>query len=257
LIEVDMRRSLVVTSCFLACLAADAVAQTSSGRHRAPAEEAAVEPTATASAWHWSVSTGAGMATSGDVLRIRTEGASGIPWAPPGGQQFASPDVRLTLDEGIALAVGVGKRLSSRWWARVDVSASAIDLAAEARIGEVMDDFLWDRFNLLTASVGLEYRLTDLESFPYLTGGLGVVSVSDDGDGQFDQTRPAFRFGAGYQQALVGNWALRLEARDAVSTLDLADYVPPVAGNLTPNFEVEELNPLHVVELVAVLTGYF
>lgn len=252
-----MRPSLVVISCLVACLAADAVAQSSSGRHRAPVQEAVAEPAATPSGWHWFVSTGAGMATSGDVLRIRTQGPSGIQWAPPGGQQFASSDVRLTLDEGFALAVGGGKRLSSQFWARIDVSASVVDLAAEARIGEAMADYRWDSFNLLTATIGLEYRLTDLDSFPYLTGSVGVVSVSDDGDGQFDQTRPAFRFGAGYQQALVGTWSLRVEGRDAVATLDLADYVPPVAGNLTPNYELEELNPLHVVELLAVLTGQF
>jgi len=254
-----MLRNLVLIISLIALLASDAVSQTSSGRHRAQRVEPQVDADregATGS-WRWNVTMGAGLATSGDVLRIRTAGTSGIEWAPPGGRPFSSPDVRLTLDEGLVMTVGAGRRLAPRWWARVDVGVSSIDLAAEARRGELVESILWDRCGLLTASIGLEYRLTELPSFPFLIAGIGLVGVSDDGDGQFDQTRFAWRFGAGYQQALSRAWALRFEVRDALADLDLAGYVPPVVGNQTPDFEIEESGSLHVFELTAALSGQF
>lgn len=252
-----MLRNLLLIVGLLAVLATDAASQTSTGRHRVQREEAKPDADATPRDHQWYLTLGAGLATSGDVLRIRTAGTSGIEWAPPGGQSFSSPDVRLTLDEGIAMVVGGGRQLTPRWWARGDIGISSIDLAAEARRGEVVEALLWDRFSLLTASLGLEYRLVELPSYPYLLAGFGLVMISDDGDGQFDQTRPAWRLGAGFHQVVSGTWALRLEVRDAVAELDLADYVPPVVGALSPEFEVEELGPLHVFELSAALAGCF
>ncbi|MEZ4388308.1 MAG: hypothetical protein R3D98_12190 [Candidatus Krumholzibacteriia bacterium] len=236
-----------------------AAAQSSSGRHRVqPAEpaEAAADAGRAATGWSWYIDAGAGLATSGDVLRIRTDETSGIDWAPPGGQTFNSRDVRLTLDENLGLACGLGRRLSSLLWARLDVGVTTIDLAAEARVGEGAEVYLWDRLGFVAASAGLEYRFVDLPSFPYLLAGVGI-DVVDGRDSQFDQTRLAWRAGAGYQQALVEPWSLRLEVRDSVANLDLADYVPPVAGSLTPNFRLEEKNPVHLFELLVLLTGSF
>ncbi len=165
--------------------------------------------------------------------------------------------MRLTLDENLALAASLGRRLMPQLWLRLDAGVSTIDLAAEARVGEVAEAYRWDRLSFLTATAGLEYRLTRERSFPYLLAAAGINVVTADGDDQFDQSRPTFRVGAGFQQTLLPTWSLRLEIRDAVSSLDLADYVPPVAGNLTPNFQLEEKNPVHLFELLVLLTGSF
>jgi opacity protein-like surface antigen len=253
-----MRRMTAIVIGIWLVLTVAAAAQTSTGRHRAESEEEATEQeVASPSSSRFWIGAGAGLATSGNLLRIRTAGESGIPWNPAGGASFVSENVLLTMDESVALAASFGGRLSDPLWYRLDGSLSTIDLAAEARVGEVAESFLWDRLGFVIVTAALEYRLTSADSFPYLFGGAGLMMVSGDEDDQFDQTRPTWRLGAGYQQRLTPDWSLRAEVRDAVASLDVDDYVPPVVGNQLPDYRIEEKGPQHVFELLLTLNGSF
>jgi len=255
-----MHRALLMAVAML-LLVACAMAQTSTGRHRTERPPAATDQEnqgdGGADGWTYFVSAGAGLATGGDVARIRTADVSGILWDPAGGTSFASHNILLTLDENLGLAVGMGRRLSRAFWLRVDGSASTLDLAAEARVGEGMEVYLWDRLSVAMATAALEYRLTDQPSFPYLVAGAGLMVVSGESDDQFDQTRPTVRLGAGYEQRFMAPWSFRVEIRDSITDLDLEDYVPPVEGNLVPDYSLENKGPTHVFELLLTLTGAF
>ncbi|MBD3221186.1 hypothetical protein GF314_08060 [bacterium] len=253
-----MQRVIWVGIVVLALACTQASGQTSTGRHRVERDETEEreEELAPQDARYF-VAAGAGLATSGDLLRIRTAGTSGIRWDPGGTEPFASENVLLTLDEDIALAAAFGGRLLPALWYRLDASAAVINLAAEARIGEGAETRLWDTLSLVHASLALEYRLVSLASFPYVFAGAGVMSVSADRDEQFDQTQLAWRLGGGYQLTLHPQWALRAEVRDAVAGLEVEDYVPPVIGNQLPDYEIEDKGPTHAFEMVLMLTGAF
>lgn len=254
-------RFFATLAVILTLLSGLATAQTSSGRHRTvrqtdPEQEIAAQRDE-AAGWTYFVSVGGGLATAGDVARIRTAGVSGILWSPASGEPFASHNILLTLDENLGLSVTAGRKLAPRWWLRLDVGGSTLDLAAEARVGEGMEVYLWDRLSFLAASASVEYRLVNQPSFPYLLAGVGATMVAGDHDSQWDQTRPAFRLGAGYEQRFMGPWAFRAEVRDQITSLDLDGYVPPVEGELLPDYTVEDKGPVHYFELLLTLTGSF
>lgn len=254
-------RSIATFAVVFILLAGLASAQTSSGRHRvvrpAEPEPEVVSRDQLAEGWTYLVSAGAGLATAGDVARIRTAGVSGILWAPASGDGFASPNILLTLDEELALSVTAARKLAPRWWLRLDVGGSTLDLAAEARVGEGMEVYLWERLSFLAASASVEYRLVDQPSFPYLLAGVGATSITADQDDQWDQTRLACRLGAGYEQRFAGPWAFRAELRDQITSLDLDGYVPPVKGDLHPDYTIEDKGPVHYFELLLTLAGSF
>ena len=254
------RRSSVLIGLTLV-FAVAAAAQTSTGRHRGgsadePQRQREILAATPDSLGYW-VGVGAGLATSGDLFRLRTAGVSGILWTPGPGVRFQSNNILVTLDEDLALAAGVGIRLRGPLWLRVDGSVATIDMAAKARVGEGVEVFAWDRLSFTLLGLEAEYRLTSQRSFPYLLVGGGLAIVSGEFDSQFDQSRPLLRFGAGWQQALVAQWALRAEIRDAIIDLDFAGYVPPVEGNLVPEYTIEDRGPVHAFEILLSLAGYF
>ena len=124
-------------------------------------------------------------------------------------------------------------------------------------MGEGVEIFGWDRLSFTLLWVEAEYRLTAQRSFPYVLVGGGLAIVSGEFDSQFDQSRPLLRFGAGWQQAIVGQWALRMEVRDAIIDLDFDGYVPPVEGSLLPEYAIEDRGPVHAFEILLTLAGYF
>jgi len=254
-----MQRRLLLAVTFLLCVPGLVLAQSSTGRTRAPVEEEPVPTTPEETREPaWSFNLGAGLVTSGDLFRVTTSGNSGIGWAPPGGGSFVSDDFLVTLDENIGVTIGLGRRLSDRFWARLDFSTSQLNMTAEARSGQTVELYRWDQmtFNLLALTV--EYHLVQQPSYPYLLAGGGATKVSGRNTGDYDQTRPSFRFGAGYSQRFLQNWSVRLEIRDTIQDLKFADYQPPVAdGNLYPDMTLEELGPQHAVELLLALHGVF
>lgn len=252
-----MRRffSLIGVFCLLA---AQLPAQTSTGRHRrTESVEPAAPDTDPSRPSNWYVMPGAGMMTSGDLIRITTAGASGIPWDPPGGAPFTSSDFVLTLDESVDLAVTLGRRLADRFWLRFDFSAAQLPITALARVGESASVYRWDELSVLLLGLSVEYRLMEAPSFLYLLGGSGVTSVSGNSSDDYDQSLVNLRLGGGYHLNLGQGWGLRLEIRDTLQSLDLTGYQPPVEGDRYPDMQVEELGPQHFVEIILGLNGSF
>jgi hypothetical protein len=252
------RFTLMIAVFCVAAAAADA--QTSTGRHRAqPAEPEPTEaeaPGENPSSWY--VIFGAGLTTSGDLARIRTANGVDQTWDPPAGQTFASADYTLTLDEGIGLAVALGRRLGSRLALRLDFSAAELPMTALARVGESAEAYRWDELAVMIFGLSAEYRLARAPSHLFLLAGGTATVVSGNRSSDYDQTRAGLRIGGGYHLHLGGDWGLRGEIRDTIQSLDFADYEPPVPeGAPYPDVRVENLGPQHVVELVLALHGSF
>ncbi len=254
-----MPRLLILTALF--CLVAGPLlAQTSTGRHR---QSTASEPEPAAEygdedSGKWFFMPGAGIMTSGDLARFRTINGGDQTWQPPGGQPFNSADFVLTLDESIALAVTVGRRVGSRFAVRLDFSAAELPMAAIARVGEEAGVFRWDELAVMMLGLSAEYRISATPSYFYLLAGGTATRVSGGLSDAYNQTQPGLRFGAGYHQHLGGDWGLRGELRDTLQSLDFADYHPPVPeGAPDPDAQVEELGPQHMVEILFVLHGSF
>jgi opacity protein-like surface antigen len=258
---------MITLLCLVAILAADARAQ-SSGRHRdtpPPGDEVAEEvteeaeivvvPTASGS---WFFMASAGLAASGDVLRVSTEGVSGIPWNPPGGPEFQSEDFTLTLDEAFALSFSLGRRLTSRTWLRADVGLAEMQVTALARVGQTAEVYRWDELAFWRAAVAMEYRFLRRATTPLIMAGVAVVDVAGAVDDGLDQTRLGWRIGAGYNVGLGAGWSLRAEVRDTIVWLQMEDYRPPVGdGADYPNATVENLGPQHLVEALVGVVGEF
>ncbi len=251
----------VLTLAILVCLlAGPLLAQTSTGRHRRTAVEEEPLPTEATetTSKRWYFMPGAGLMTSGDLARIRTTGGGDQTWQPPGGIPFASDDFVLTLDESIALAVTVGRRLGSHFSLRLDLSAAQLPMAALARVGELAGVFRWDELAVVMLGLTTEYRFMQEPSYLYVLAGGTATQVSGNLSDDYDQTRPGLRFGGGFHQHLGSDWGLRLEIRDTVQMLEFADYRPPVPeGAPYPGVQVEDLGPQHMVEILISLHGSF
>lgn len=243
-------------------LAASSVAQTSSGRHRSSdvVEEPASSPVDGNDTRNWYIMPGAGMMTSGDLIRVYTTGESGIPWDPPGGHPFISSDFVLTLDESIGLAVTLGRRLVDRLWLRFDFSVSQLPITALARVGETAEVYRWDELAVLLMNLSVEYRLVRYPSYFYLLGGSGLTSVGGNASDDYDQSLMNLRLGGGYNANLGRGWGLRLEIRDTLQSLDLAGYRPPVVVDpeeIYPDVQLEDRGPQHFVEILLSVNGSF
>ena len=247
----------------LAMLAVDARAQMTSGRHRETpvttpeeTEDQAAAPVAEPGSWFFMAA--AGVAASGDVVRVTTDGDSGIPWDPPGGPEFQSEDFTLTLDEALALSFTLGRRLTSRTWLRADVGLAEMPVTALARVGQTADVYRWDELAFWQASLAVEYRFLPRATTPLVLAGLAVVDVAGAGDDGLDQTRLGWRIGAGYSLGVGAGWSVRAEVRDTIVSLQTDDYRPPVVGgDVYPNATVVDLGLQHLVEAVLGVTGEF
>ncbi len=240
-------------------LAGIACAQTSTGRHRVDRTEP--EPVDVAEfddgGGRWFFTAGAGMMAGGDLVRVRTAGASGIPWNPPGGEPFSSEAFTLTLDESILVSLGLGGRLSDRVWLRGTLGLAQLDVAAKARIGQTAEVRRWDQLAVLVAGLDAEMRLHRSPSYFYLLGGASVVDLAGSGGDQLDGTEVALRVGAGYHLRLAAGWGVRLEARDNLVALDLGDVEVPVDGTVMPDVTTEDAGTDHVWELLVSMQTTF
>ncbi len=240
-------------------LAGSAAAQTSTGRHRVDrSQEERPEVAGFDDAGRrWTFTAGAGVMAAGDLVRVRTAGASGIPWDPPGGEPFNSEAFTLTLDESILVSVGLGHRLSERVWIRATLGLAQLDVAAKARIGQTAEVRRWDQLSVMVAGIDAELRLHRSPSFFYLLGGASVVNLAGDAGDQLDGNEVALRGGAGSHLRLAPGWGLRLEARDNLAALDLSDLEVPVAGTVMPDLTAEDAGTDHVWELLVSMQTAF
>jgi hypothetical protein len=257
-----MRRSVALFAALaLVVTAAVSSAQTSSGRHRAPREMAPTDADSVArrdDGPGWYLMAGAGLMTSGDLVRYRTEANTGIAWDPPAGEPFLSDDFTLTLDEGVALSLAMGRRLSRPLWLRLDLSAAELPVTALARTGQSVEPFRWDELSVVVLGLSAEYRLVNQPSFLFLNGGGGMTWTSGNRSDDLDRTQAHLRLGGGYHQDLGRGWGVRAEIRDSIQDLDGAAYRPPVEpGADYPAITVTGLGPQHLVEVLLLVNGRF
>jgi hypothetical protein len=243
----------------LLMLGETAVAQTSTGRHRpdrtAPEPE---RPSFDEQGARWSLQVGAGLMAAGDLVRVRTAGASAIPWDPPASDPFTSESMALTLDESIVVQAGLGHRVTSRLWLRASIGLAQLDVAVRARIGQTAEVFRWDQIAVLTAGLDAEYRLVRDRSYPYVVAGVGAVRLTAEGDAGLDDTSLALRYGAGYHQHLGPRWGLRLEVRDSLAAYDLDGYRPPVVGGTVyPDATITDAGRDHFWEIAVAMQTVF
>jgi len=254
--------ALVVAGLLLSCpLAELAGAQPTTGRHRADRtdrqEEATVEGYDERNG-RWALIASAGALAGGDLVRVRTGGSAGIPWDPPGGPEFRSDSFQLTLDESIAVNLGLARRLGERVWLRLGVTAAQLDVAAQARVGQTAEVFRWDQLAVLIAGLDAEYRLVRAPSYFFLATGLSVLRLAGDGDDGLDDTALALRLGAGFHQHLAPGWGLRLEVRDNLAGLDHDGYRPPVVGDTVyPDITLDDAGTDHFWELLVSMQTVF
>jgi hypothetical protein len=257
-----MHRFVVLIAALTAVLGAlGASAQTSSGRHRAPRETAPAAADTVArddGGPGWYLMAGAGLMTSGDLVRYQTDANTGIAWDPPAGDPFLSDDFTLTLDEGVALSLALGRRVSRPLWLRLDLSAAELPVTALARTGQSVAAFRWDELSVLVLGLSAEVRLMDRPSFLFLTGGGGVTWTSGNRSDDLDRTQAHLRLGGGYHQDLGRGWGVRAEIRDSIQDLEFADYRPPVEeGAQYPAVTATGLGPQHLVEVLLLVNGRF
>lgn len=253
-----MRRFFAIVLCLVICATISAEAQTSSGRHRRrPDTKESTESTVGKNGPRaLTFSIAGGLAASGSLFRLRSDGSSGIKWAPPSGTPVPIDNVLVTLDETVALSASLGVRILPRVWFRIDGSAAQFAMTALAKDGEVGGVFPWDELTAVTAVGAIEHRLTAERSYPLLFagGGVAVIQANDDA---FDQVLPALRLGAGYHMALDDGWGIRAEIRDTIYRIDLENYEPAVTTPTTPVYQLEDKGPTHFWEILLAMQGSF
>ncbi len=236
----------------LAAIAATASAQETprerppTGRHAPPPVAVTAPAPRPQGEWSWQV--GGGLLTSGDLFRVIVPDGTPRNWQAPGGGRFTSSEYLVTLDEDLLFALAVGRRLSGRWTARLDLSWAEVDATAEARVAQSVELYLWDRVAFLSGALGLECRLVrGARAFPYALAGVGVVRLDARGMAALDQTLLAPRLGFGFHLELAPGLVVRAELRDTVRQFSLGDYgaEPDFAGQT-----FEERGPQHLFDLL-------
>jgi len=248
-VTTTLRPALLSLVTLVAVAAATPAAAQTTGRHRPAVAEPAPADTAAAET-KFLAGFQVGIMDSGDLFRVRTLGESGIPWDPPGGgPAFVSSDFVVTLDADVAFSVLASLEVS-RWLAvRADLTHGRMDMTAEARQGEIVNIYAWDRLTVTLIGVVLEARLVSSPSYLYVLAGPGLTLASGSTGDTPDQTRLAGRFGAGYHHALGRRFGLRAEVSCNLQQLDFADYVPPYQGNVAPNATVAERGPQQIWQM--------
>ena len=221
-------------------------AQSDTGRTKAP------QPTpanAGLQASRWWFTAGAGVATSGDLFKVSVAGGPAL-WLPPAGGSFPADLFVVTLDEDLAVAATVGYRLSSHIALRGDLSWSRLNATAEARAGQTVSLYPYERLGLLELALVAEVPLIRTPSHPYLLAGGAVVLVDAENADELDQNVFGPRLGVGYLHAFDQRWGLRLEIRDTIVAIDTEDHRTEPASGIEPDVTYTRIEPQHLFELL-------
>ena len=214
-----------------------------------PVEAEVVAPVFSAGGERWLVGLGAGGFDGGDLFRVETVTGVTVPWGEDGRERFSASRFTATMDPGTAITAVAGRRLGTgRWWLRGDLSRGAANVAAEALLGQGGEVYQFDRLTFLSASLGLEARLTAWPSHPY--GGLGVTVCRATADRSEALTRTAIGFQGtlGYRQRL-GRGFLAVEAQMRRIGMDLNEFRPSIANDAEPELTYDPSDGLWLVEL--------
>jgi hypothetical protein len=225
-------------------------AQTDTGRHADLRRHA---PDTELVERDWSLAIGAGVMASGDVIKVRVNSGNDLVWRPPAGGEFSSERFTVTLDEAVQIALSGAWRPARRLWLRGDLSWARQKAAALALVGQTVEPFLYDEWDVILAGLAVEYRLTQDRTYPYaLVGGVLAV-VRSRHDSAVDQDRWSLRLGAGLNHDIDRRWSLRIEVRDTLVDLDLEDYRPTAAGVPNPNLSIQTSQPQQFWEIFAAI----
>jgi hypothetical protein len=229
------------------------LAQSVTGRTRQ-----AVPPEGEVSGGAWVLGAGAGFMSSGDLFTVVVANGSSPFWQAPGGGSFNAYEFTVTLDEDVQAGIFLAHPFVDRWWLRLDLSWSQMDMTAEARIAQTVELYRYDRLTVIMGALSIERELVHTRHFPFVLGGVALVDVGAKGTADLDQTLLGWRLGGGFQYSFDPHWAARFEIRDTIQQLDLAGHSPrTVAGTTTPAIEFEELGPQNFFELTFSIRGIF
>jgi hypothetical protein len=227
---------LCAFACLLALhvLASAAAAQdrprSDTGRHSAtpvPKEETILPDDETAAERprpaNWFLFFGAGLAGGSDLFRAETVNGYPVHWP---GSPFPTSDFYAKLDSGLALGMGMGRRVGSWLSLKADFMWADLGVAAESSVGQVGGVFTYDSFGIYEVFLGMEARLVNQPSAPFLGLGVSLLGVSPAREDELAQQNLAGRISFGYEQAVDRKWSLRLEGRLTHGRFSVEGYAP-------------------------------
>ena len=195
------------------------------------------------SRWHLGFS--GGVQGGSDLFRVEVVDGLAVPWDPATGGGFQSSRFTASLDRNFSFGLFLARDLGSVWSVRAELGHSQMDVAAEALVGQTGAVFLFDRISVLNLGLGVEARLVQAASYPFvqasiLASHLGPVRADD-----LEQTNWGGRLGLGYLHSIQEVWGLRFEARLAGTGFSVGDYVPQ--STMTDQPELEYTTEDHLV----------
>lgn len=204
--------------------------QRDTGRHQPAPEPTQEEPEQEAEegrarprAADWYLVFGAGLSGGSDLFRAETVNGFPVRWP---GSTFQSPDVYTKMDTGLALTVGLGRRLGSLVSVKADFTWSDLDVSGESSVGQVGDVYTYDSFGIWEIALGAEIRLVHQPSAPYLGLAASYVGISPSREDDLAQEYLAGRLALGYEHMMNETLSLRLEGRVSYGGFTTEGYVP-------------------------------
>jgi len=170
--------------------------------------------------WHLGVS--GGVQGGSDLFRVEVVDGPPVPWA----DGFQSARFTASLDRNFDFGLFLTRDLGSVWSVKADLGYSRMDVAAEALVGQTGAVFLFDRISVFNLGLGLEARLAQAASYPFVQGSILVSHLGPSRADALEQTNWGGRLGLGYVHSLQEIWGLRFEARLAGTGFSVGDYVP-------------------------------
>lgn len=197
----------------------------------------------------WSVAAYGGLVVGGSLFHVDVLNGSAIEWTPPGGRAFSSSSFTATLDQDFGFGISVARALGPRWSIHGDLDWAAMDITAEALLGQDGGIVLYDRYNMLTVGLGTEIKLASARTYPFAILDLVLTRLVADGDDALSNTRLGGRVGLGFQWDVDTRWSVRLAARLTAMGYDLGDYQPPTSQPTYPVVEYQVEDNLMIFDL--------
>ncbi|MFO7652469.1 MAG: hypothetical protein R6X25_01490 [Candidatus Krumholzibacteriia bacterium] len=243
---------LAVLGVTLVMAAPAAQAQSVTGRQRPDDETTETGRTQVETApspSRWAIGAGGGVLAGGDLFRVRASSGNALTWLTPAGASFGSDRFTVTLDEDLQIALQGAWQASSRLAVRAEFSWARVGLSALAVVGQTGEVLPYDEWNVFLVGLAGEYRLIPDRTYPYLVGGAVLVTVRSLDAPDFDTARIGPRLGVGLNHDLDDRWSVRVEIRDNLLNLNLADHQPIAAGTSEPAVDFDEITPQHLWEI--------
>lgn len=240
--------------------AAQGQTRSETGRHKPvpppPTEEkeATVEnPAEGPIARPWYFGFGGGVQGGSDLFRVEVVDGPPVPWDPESGGGFQSARFTASLDRNPSFNLFLGRRLGKTWSVRLDYGYSQMDVAAEALVGQTGAVFLYDQMSVINLGLGVEARLTQESSYPYMEASLLFSHLGPTAAAELEQWNLGGRIGLGFLQKFHQFWGIRFGARLAVTGFSVGDYVPQTSLPSQPVIDYQTQDSLTFFEFLIAL----